>query len=525
MEIWQVEVGGQVYDATFEELPDWIAEGSLLPDDKVRKGNLRWVEAKRVPALIPFFNATGPATARPVVTTTAASLDSDQGSFLHVPRTESVTPLKQSPASGMCHKHSDADASFVCTGCEKLFCRACPNSYGSSVRVCPECGQLCRKLDEHNSSAAEMNRIRSGVDEGFGFADFACAFRHPLRFRSSLIMGGALFAFLSLGQSASALGGIFMSVAALFCLMSANALTFGILSNIVDKFSQGQFDEDFLPEFDDFSIWESIVQPFFLSIAAYLVSFGPFILTMLIALYLVMSSITAHNEAIMSDLEKIPGTDYYAGRQVVEQSDDVKRVLGDIADKKAAEIESMTRAAAGQEPEIIVDQDAKDQEELWEMAQQHRRSQLESTLGKSPETRQKEYAEIVSGFLGLAAPVFVIGVITFLWGAFFFPAASAVAGYTRSFAATINPTVAIDTIRRLGSDYVKIIAMGFVVVVIYGVISGVVALVLSPFDLPGMGNLPAIAVTAFIGFYLFAVFSCVLGYAFFKASDRLKLPK
>src|SRR5688500_3456475 len=56
-EVWQVEVGGQVYEAPFAELGDWIGEGSLQPGDKVRRGNLRWVEARLVPGLIPFFNA------------------------------------------------------------------------------------------------------------------------------------------------------------------------------------------------------------------------------------------------------------------------------------------------------------------------------------------------------------------------------------------------------------------------------------------------------------------------------------
>ena len=50
-EVWQVEVGGQVYEAPFAELGDWIGEGSLLPQDKVRRGNLRWIEARRVPNL------------------------------------------------------------------------------------------------------------------------------------------------------------------------------------------------------------------------------------------------------------------------------------------------------------------------------------------------------------------------------------------------------------------------------------------------------------------------------------------
>ena len=68
----------------------------------------------------------------------------------------------------------------------------------------------------------------------------------------------------------------------------------------------------------------------------------------------------------------------------------------------------------------------------------------------------------------LAAPLVVIGAITFLWGMFFFPAACAVAGYTRSFMATVNPLVGLDTIKRLGADYGKILLMGFVLLIVSG---------------------------------------------------------
>jgi hypothetical protein len=54
-EIWQVEVQGQIYEANFEELTVWIAEGALLREDKVRRGNLRWLEAGKIPALYGFF--------------------------------------------------------------------------------------------------------------------------------------------------------------------------------------------------------------------------------------------------------------------------------------------------------------------------------------------------------------------------------------------------------------------------------------------------------------------------------------
>src|SRR5688572_25412138 len=81
-EIWQVEVGGQVYEAPFGELPTWIDEGSLLPTDKVRKGNLRWIEARRVPTLTPFFDAKAKGLPLPVI-----------------PAAESVTePVADAPA-------------------------------------------------------------------------------------------------------------------------------------------------------------------------------------------------------------------------------------------------------------------------------------------------------------------------------------------------------------------------------------------------------------------------------------------
>ena len=68
-EIWQVEVGGTIYEAALAELPEWIGEGSLQPADKVRKGNLRWIEARKVPALLPFFNARERGEPMPVVQT------------------------------------------------------------------------------------------------------------------------------------------------------------------------------------------------------------------------------------------------------------------------------------------------------------------------------------------------------------------------------------------------------------------------------------------------------------------------
>ena len=44
-EVWQIDANGKVFDTNFAEMTAWIGEGSLLRQDKVRKGNLRWIEA------------------------------------------------------------------------------------------------------------------------------------------------------------------------------------------------------------------------------------------------------------------------------------------------------------------------------------------------------------------------------------------------------------------------------------------------------------------------------------------------
>ena len=69
-DIWQVEAGGSTYDGTFEDLAAWIGDGSVLRIDRVRKGNLRWIEAGKVPALLEFFNAKDASEPPPPVITT-----------------------------------------------------------------------------------------------------------------------------------------------------------------------------------------------------------------------------------------------------------------------------------------------------------------------------------------------------------------------------------------------------------------------------------------------------------------------
>lgn len=545
-EKWQVEVGGQIYEAAFGELSDWIFEGSLLPEDKVRKGNLRWIEARRVPYLIPFFNAKAQGLPNPVVVKTTNAEAPVQQIQPPLPPmiAEIVTPQSTSTAPeftistqeftnpvsvnrltadpNFCITHRDIPSALVCRSCNTAYCKACPRSYGGSVKICPACGDMCSPIGEAaKTRQSEMHRS-AALAEGFGIADFFTAIAYPWRFKTSLFLGAVMFMIFTIGQSVSAIGGIFMIASALFCFMLANMLTFGVLAHTVDNFSQGRIDVNFMPDYENFELWGDVIHPFFLSIGVYLVSFGPFFLTMIIGAYLVLSSMQSQMQTYQSQVEKVPGTHYYDAKRTMEQSEDVKALLGEVSNAQRKRVDQQTQIADG-DTNVVVDEEARAQEELWEEIQESRKAQLESTFGKTPETQEKEFNSMVIEFLSLAAPLVVIGAIFFLWGAFYISAACAVAGYTRSFIATINPLVGLDTIKRLGLGYVKILLMGLVLVILSGLVSGFFALVFSPFDLPGMGNLPAKAIGALFGFYLSVVFSCILGYALFKNSDKLQL--
>ena len=542
-EIWQVEVGGQVYEAPFDELPEWIGEGSLHPDDKVRKGNLRWIEAKRVPALVPFFNARTNGEPMPVVVskTDLASVTPTVQQIFEVSE-PSITGGSSDPVRGLaddsvvqptpaselnpdvCAIHPTLGSAYICKDCERAFCKPCPKSYGGTVKICPLCGALCNPVGQVRNEQRQGALRSDALTAGFGSTDFFNAIAFPFRFKPSLIFGALMYMFFSIGQSASALGGILMAAAALISFMLANMLWFGVLANTVDNFSQGKLEENFMPSFDDFSLLNDVVHPFFLYVAAVLTSFGPFILTAIIGIYLVTSTVASQMNTFQSEMERLPGTQYYAGREPVQQSKQVREVIGDVSDEHEELIDDHIQAASGNSnSSVVIDRETKEQEELWQMAQESRKAGLESAFGKTKETRDRESSEMITNLLNLAAPIVVIGAITFLWGLFLFPAACVVAGYTRSFVATINPIVALDTIKRLGGSYVKILFMGLTLIIAVAIVSGLFEMILAPFDLPGFGNLPAKAFGSLFTFYVSVVFSCILGYALFKNSDKLKL--
>lgn len=524
-EVWQVEANGNTFDVPFDEMTTWIDEGSLLRIDRVRKGNLRWIEAGKVPALIEFFNAKDdrepPA---PVITTTKKET-------LGVPfPTQDPSPSIQAPkvSGDNCAVHIDAPARYSCDTCFSLFCRACPTSYGSTVKICPFCGAMCSPLDSGVAETSRVTRTVSANGATFGFEDFGKAIAFPFRHKFSLFAGAIMFALFSLGQSAGAFGGMFMMFSVIICFMMANMLTFGVLANTVENFSQGKLDENFMPSFDDFNIWEDVVHPFFLSIAAYLASFGPFIAVAAIAFFLVVGNVTKELDAAKTDAARAVNPSLVLAANAAEQSQKVRELVNKASANQqqrvlAAETGQNVPDDANTTSPYVLDEEAQFQE-TNKMITDYRKAQLEGAIGKSPDTVAAEQQAMMQGLLSKGIVILLLLAAAGLWGLFYFPAACAVAGYTRSFMATINPLVGLDTIKRLGSTYFLILVMSIVLLFVSSLVSGILSAAFSAFDLPSVGNIPAKFLGAMFGFYITVVFSCILGYALFKKADKLDLP-
>lgn len=532
-EIWQVDVNGQIYEADFKELTDWIAEGALLKQDKVRRGNLRWLEAGKIPLFQGFFNAKGLGTAPPVLIETVVeeseikdtktdikTASTQNQTFQNLSQLDSkpFNPQTQNKIQNSqkqqnfqphfsemkkCYLHPYEEVKFVCESCRENFCKACPKSYGGSVKICPLCEGMCNPVAEFHNNQRVNTQYQYDLQQSFGFADFGRALAYPFKFKFSLISGAVLFMFFSLGQSSAGMGGIVMIFAAISSSMMANALIFGCLANTVDNFAQGNLNQNFMPQFDDFNLWDDVIHPFFLSIGAYLVSFG-----FLIALVIGMAWFTVNTIKTQQtqNLSQLP-------QQVKEVTRNNR--INEKGEMILDESEISNKNILSSEDEKF--------ENLQKTIQEQKQSEFESIVGKDSEAVQKQNLETFQNLIKVGGIFILLAFGALLWGLFYFPAACAVAGYTRSFASTINPLVGLDTIRRMGFDYFKILVMCLILTVIGGFFAGILGAVLSPFDLPGVGNLPAKAVESLFTFYISIVFAVILGLALYKNSAKLNL--
>ncbi|HQZ82398.1 MAG TPA: hypothetical protein PLR83_04195 [Pyrinomonadaceae bacterium] len=552
-EIWQVEANSEIYQGNFTELSKWIEEGSLLRADKVRKGNLRWIEAGRVPSLAAVFTAV--ENGQPIPVPVAATEKVDPTNFtVNAPLTTSTPPeiiaavsaptvaaATEEPATGaeapaafsvtaskpsdpaFCGIHRDLPTAYLCTSCNGSFCKGCPKTY-ASVKICPSCGAMCESVGQlEKKRREEMHHATSSG--GFGFGDFTASIGHPFRFGTSLVVGGAMYAALSTGQAVAGYGGPFMWVAALFCFLFANMLMFGVLSNTAEAFAKGETNSNFFPAFEDFSVWDDILRPFFLSIAAYVVSFGPFFAMMIVLAFFVMGAVKdgvipgqGIGQSAIPAASELPNA-----AKGAEQSERIRDLLNKQANVQRDRVASATESAESGNSAVAQQDFDKRQAELnKEFESLTKQAQAQPNLPgvSSPGSE----TALIESFIRRGFKYILLAGIFMLWGLIYFPAACIVAGYTNSIGATINPIVGLDTMWNLGLDYIRLLLIAAALLIVGGFAALMIAVVLAPFNLPLLGNLPAKFVTSFLGFYLWAVFACSIGFLLFKARSRLKLP-
>ena len=512
---------------SFEELTQWIAEGAVLPQDKVRRGNLRWIEANKVPSLHSFFNAQA---IPPVVTTNSPK-----------PFPQAVSaPIINPNQTNFCLVHIETEAKYICDGCANFFCKECPSSFGGTVKLCPMCGAMCKPLDKAFEESRKAVNFQQRVNEGFGFSDFGRALSYPFKYPASFIFGAVFYGFFTVGQQASAIGGIWLLAASIICWMLANMLTFGILSNTVENMLQGKLDENFMPSFDNFSLWDDVVHPLFLSISVYLSSFGSLILLGLVMFFFVANSIKPDSQKTVQSVAPDAAPNFSAAQNANKQIDFFREMAAKSGQKLTSQQEEILRqrseqmaqqadSAEGGEVKPMSAPPAYDEEKEFEnlnnMINETRKAQLESAIGKPNEEKEIGIFNQYQQVLKMAVPFILLGGIAFLWGIFYLPVAYIVAAYTRNIGSVFNPAIGVDTIKRLGFDYVKILLMGFILWIISIFAGFILSIILAPLGLPRIGNIPAIALGSIVGFYLTIVFSIILGSALYKNSDKFPLFK
>src|SRR6266436_1445155 len=304
-ELWKVECPDGVFETDIETLMQWIGEGIVQSEDRVCKGNLRWIEAYKVPALKRVFDGgqsirhTAPITPPPVdevprevtpkvepPTVPRRQAVIERPSVFQPPKSQSTAnfdlPSKSETANETkqtrerpadigttCYFHSDVSPEHVCRVCGNVFCSYCVKTLGATkVVICPLCGDMCKRFHEVQQQAENM-RVRTS---GFGLQDFRDSIVYPFRHLIALIFGALVYGLFQLGGVRT--------------IVIAIALMFGCIAQAINHVAVGRMNRSFLPDFSAFDLWDDFFRPLFLGLGIVIVTLGPMIvLTLFIVSY------------------------------------------------------------------------------------------------------------------------------------------------------------------------------------------------------------------------------------------------
>jgi len=567
-ETWQVEVAGTIYETDFAGLTQWIAESSLLPDDKVRRGDLPWIEARQVSMLAPFFSGQPPLANNTAVSSgenfnpaefqnhanTAVNQTAPENFGSTVPHTSTgfasphqtspvqaaaEIPLQNFPAQNVplqniqftqpvpaakpkqhCAVHPDREVQFACRQCLSLFCEECPKTL-ARVKICPLCGDMCNphgvvgqmptlKSSIGIKSFAKANSAGPYVDPNFTFEDFKTAWSYPFKFPVALIVGGVLSAFFSfgiyLGLMTTMVGGLFPGLMTmLFCGVLSVAVIYGCATRAVNQVAYGNINETFMPDTEEFSIWNTILQPCFLGLGTCLVSWGPVLLVAII----IFRTLSGAAGDLGNEMKSANASGQKQGMMLTPAGE-----YANPRDEMELEIEGNSRQS---EANAILRIQA-----MQKTAPAAPMGLSPAAVPKSPDQIQEEMmAGFVKKMAGRMIPLILLLVLCVLWGIFYFPTALTVAGYTDSIASTMNPLVGFDTMRRMGGNYFKAFGTYLLLLLFSFFIYFGVGLITAPLAALGFGNAPAQFIGNIVSFYLYIVTACIFGLALYRSHEKL----
>ncbi|MBV9210871.1 MAG: hypothetical protein JOZ52_09600 [Acidobacteria bacterium] len=495
LDIWRVETPEGIFETDLETLRQWIREDCVLPGDKVAKGNLHWIEAGRVPLLRAAFGSklNAPAAAAPPAQTVAAApaqtVTAGQAIIPAPPVSKAASAASHAwqptvapppafapqansfsqPGGGGCVNHPYAPPHVVCRACSATFCRDCPK-YVNKIPICTVCGDLCKPFKEMRQKAM----LQQSQLSGFGLNEFALALAYPFRHPFSVLLMAIIYAFLSL------LG---MKGQIIAC-----GIPFGSMSHVINQFAWGATNCGLYPSFESFSWWDNAIRPMFLSIGIYIITFGPVIV---ISLAIIYGALTLATPAQQSPAAQPPPTPMQDQRSEMTQRD----------------IDGLLHKAdpGYPAPKPVVPE-----------TPQPTPAQMKT---------QKKGDDIGSALMGmgLSGAALVLILVAVGWALFYYPMALTIAGYTEDFWAVVNPKVGLDTMRRMGWNYVKAFFMYLFVQIPALFVMLFLYIALAPFNLPFFGNLPAAFMSGIVTFITSLVIACILGFALFKSGDKLDI--
>jgi hypothetical protein len=312
---------------------------------------------------------------------------------------------------------------------------------------------------------------------GFGLGDFARALGYPLQHKLALVFGAGFYGFLLLAGFRGRL--------------VASVIMFGCISHVISQVAWGRMDRSFMPDFSEFSMWDDVAVPFALGIGITIVTWGPTIVLVIALLFGVFSGSALSPSQLVQPAEPQAAADQKDLSVLMDPNADPKKL--EEANKKLAQLHPG-----------------------YQISQEAERSKKELN---DPSGGLLQFMRLFPGsilFVGLL-------LLSLGWAIFYYPMALAVAGYTQSLGSVVNPTVGLDTIRRMGLTYFKAFGMVLVLQVVGLVLAVMVAIITAPLALPFFGNLPAMFIDGSVTFYFNLVIACVLGLSLYKCADRLDI--